>query len=383
MVDSSDSPIQKRIAVLVSNDLNHDQRVLKTCATLEGLSWSPFLIGRTMPLSGALAIPFAGNRLSVPFSKGFLFYASWQIRLLMELLRTSCEAIWANDLDTLLPAYLASKWHGVPLVYDSHEFFTEAAGLTGRPLQRGVWLRLERWLYPRIASVITVNDSIAEAYVSRYPNARSVKPRVVRNMPLKRPIPSDHVDWRNKLGIPADAVFIVLQGAYLDKDRGVIQAVEALRSQLHWYMVVVGAGAEFDWARSQVESLEGRLICLPKMPFEELCTLTAAADLGFSLDRGIHGNYWFSLPNKLFDYIHAGIPVVASPMPEVQKIVHKWQVGAVIKDHGPGSIAEAVEEVLSVPRVDWTSRCAKASEQLNWQAEGDAIKEAMLASSIG
>ena len=188
----------------------------------------------------------------------------------MELLRTSCEAIWANDLDTLLPAYLASKWHGVPLVYDSHEFFTEAAGLTGRPFQRGVWLRLERWLYPRIASVITVNDSIAEAYVSRYPNARSVKPRVVRNMPLKRPIPSDHVDWRNKLGIPADAVFIVLQGAYLDKDRGVIQAVEALRSQLHWYMVVVGAGAEFDWARSQVESLEGRLICLPKMPFEEL-----------------------------------------------------------------------------------------------------------------
>ena len=67
MVDSSDSPIQKRIAVLVSNDLNHDQRVLKTCATLEGLSWSPFLIGRTMPLSGALAIPFAGKRLSVLF----------------------------------------------------------------------------------------------------------------------------------------------------------------------------------------------------------------------------------------------------------------------------------------------------------------------------
>ena len=377
MADSINSATGKRIVVLVSNDLNHDQRVLKTCATLEDLSWSPYLIGRMMPSSNELAIPFEGRRLSLPFHGGVFFYATWQILLLKQLLRTRCGAIWANDLDTLLPAYLAAKWHGVPLVYDSHEFFTEAAGLTGRPFQRGIWLVLERWLFPRIAAVITVNDSIAEAYEKRYPNARSGKPFVLRNMPVKRIHDQNQVDWRIKLQIPEDAMFAILQGAYLDKDRGVIQAVEALRLQPHWHLVVVGAGKEFEWAQQQQLGLNGRLICLPKMPFNELCTLTAAADLGFSLDRGVHGNYWFSLPNKLFDYIHAGIPIVASPMPEVRKIVEEWNVGVVIQNHEPEAIAEAVVEVMKGPREKWIAQCAKASKKLNWQAESDVIAEAM------
>ena len=157
----------RRIAVLVSNDLNHDQRVLKTCGTLSGLGWLPYLIGREMPGSTDLNVPFPGIRLSLWFSSGFLFYASWQYRVLLQLMRSQCEAVWANDLDTLLPAFLVSKVRGIPLVYDSHEFFTEAAGLTGRPVQRGVWLALERWIFPKLKSVITVNDSIAEAYATR------------------------------------------------------------------------------------------------------------------------------------------------------------------------------------------------------------------------
>jgi len=379
MVEATNSPVQKKIAVLVSNDLNHDQRVLKTCTTLQDLSWIPFLIGRTMPGSEALAIPHGGKRLSVLFARGFLFYATWQCALLVELLRTRCDAIWANDLDTLLPAFLASKWHGIPLIYDSHEFFTEAAGLTGRPFQRGVWLRLEHWVYPRLKSVITVNDSIANAYEKRYPTALSVRPRVVRNMPLKREFQTEKVKWREELGIPKDAVFAVLQGAYLDKDRGVKEAVEALRANRAWHLVVVGAGAEFEWAMRQVSSCDGRLICLPKMPFVKLCTLTAAADFGFSLDRGVHGNYWFSLPNKLFDYIHARIPVVASPMPEVKKVVEDWQIGVVIDDHSPTAIGMAVDAVLQTPSVEWERRCSEASESLNWQAEAAIIAEAMKA----
>jgi hypothetical protein len=76
MVEATHSPVQKRIAVLVSNDLNHDQRVLKTCATLQELSWIPFLIGRNMPGSAALSVPYGGKRLSVLFARGFLFYAT-------------------------------------------------------------------------------------------------------------------------------------------------------------------------------------------------------------------------------------------------------------------------------------------------------------------
>ena len=113
----------KRIAVLVSNDLNHDQRVLKTCATLEAEGWKPVLIGREMPESKPLQVPFEALRMRLPFKRGTGFYATLQLGLFRALLRTDVDAIWANDLDTLLPAFLMARIKGLPFVYDSHEYF--------------------------------------------------------------------------------------------------------------------------------------------------------------------------------------------------------------------------------------------------------------------
>ena len=373
----------KRIAVLVSNDLNHDQRVLKTCQTLREAGWSAQLLGRDMPGSKPLDIPFEGRRLRLPFHRGAGFYAALQWGMLRALLRMDVQAIWANDLDTLLPAFLAARWKRIPIVYDSHEYFTEAAGLTGRPFQRGVWLMLERFLFPRIPAVITVNTGIADAYAERYPHAIGGRPRVVRNMPRKRPVQATvAVDWRVQLGIQAHAPFLILQGAYLDRDRGVVQAVEALRAQPDWHLVVVGAGEEWEWAATQVPSCGGRLHVLPKMPFDELVGLTASADVGLSLDQGVHGNYLMSLPNKLFDYIHANIPVVASPMPEVVKVVNDWGIGCVVEDSSPAGIGNAVEQVLAHPKSQWEGACKKAAEELHWGAEEPHILSA-LESAVG
>jgi glycosyltransferase involved in cell wall biosynthesis len=368
----------KRIAVLVSNDLNHDQRVLKTCATLEAEGWTPLLIGREMPGSKPLKVPFEARRMQLPFHRGLGFYASLQLGLLRALLRTDAEVIWANDLDTLLPAYLVARIKGLPLVYDSHEYFTEAAGLTGRPLQRGVWLMVERTIFPRLKAVITVNKGIADAYLSRYPRARGGRPLVVRNMPrMREKAVESSVNWRERLGIPAEVPFLILQGAYLDKDRGVVQAVQALREHTASYLVVVGAGEEWEWAQAQVNQFNGRLVVLPKMPFDELCSLTASADVGLSLDQGVHGNYLMSLPNKLFDYIHAGIPVVASPMPEVVRVVDEWNIGRVVRDSSPKGIAEGLEAVLAQPASHWHAVCAEAAAALHWGTEEPQITKAL------
>jgi len=116
---------------------------------------------------------------------------------------------------------------------------------------------------------------------------------------------------------------------------------------------------------------------LPKMPFDELCSLTASADVGLSLDQGMHGNYLMSLPNKLFDYIHAGIPVVASPMPEVVRVVEEWNVGRVVRDSSPTGIAEAVEAVLSQPASRWHAVCAEAAAVLHWGIEERQIIKAL------
>ena len=368
----------KRIAVLVSNDLNHDQRVLKTCATLEAEGWEPVLIGREMPESKPLQVPFEARRMRLPFKRGAGFYAALQLGLFRALLRTDVDAIWANDLDTLLPAFLMARIKGLPLVYDSHEYFTEAAGLTGRPFQRGVWLMVERAIFPRLKAVITVNEGIADAYFNRYPRALGGRPLVVRNMPrMREKAAPSSVNWRERLGIPAEAPFLIVQGAYLDQDRGVVQAVKALQEHTAAYLVVVGAGEEWEWAQSQVESFNGRLVVLPKMAFDELCSLTASADVGLSLDQGVHGNYLMSLPNKLFDYIHAGIPVVASPMPEVVRVVEAWNIGRVVRDSSPAGIIEAVDAVIARPSSEWRAVCAEAAAALHWGTEERRIVKAL------
>lgn len=331
-----------------------------------------------MPDSKPLNIAFSAQRMRLLFHTGVRFYASLQVGLARVLRPLEVDAIWANDLDTLLPAYVMARLKGVPLVYDSHEFFTEAAGLTGRPFQRNVWLALERLLFPRIPSVITVNDAIANAYAERYPRAAAGRPLVVRNMPrFRNNKAAQGAGWRKQLGIPASAPFLILQGAFLDVDRGVKQAVEALAVHEDWYLVVVGAGVEWDWAQSQVGRFNGRLIMRPKMPFEELRGLTAAADMGLSLDQGVHGNYYLSLPNKLFDYIHAGIPVVASSMPEVARVVNEWRIGQVLDDASPGGLGEAVARVLEVPKSEWKTRCEEAALALHWGVEEPNILGAL------
>ena len=113
------------------------------------------------------------------------------------------------------------------------------------------------------------------------------------------------------------------------------------------------------------------------MPFETLRSLTAAADVGLSLDRGIHGNYWMSLPNKLFDYIHAGIPVVASPMPEVARIVQNHAIGVIAEELDAEGIATAMKELQKQDFDDWRVRCLAASKTLNWEAEENQIRRAL------
>ena len=369
----------RRAVVLVSNDLSFDQRVRKTVATLEGEGWTVNVWGRKLPDSVEVGWTNRAQRVTLPFHRGAAFYAALQVAFFLRLLfGRRPDLIWANDLDTLLPAHAVGVLRRVPVVYDSHEFFTEAEGLTGRPFQRGVWLALERWLMPRQRAVITVNEGIADAYAERYPRARFGRPLVVRNMPVKReaPVAPDRNRWAAH-AVPIDQPIALLQGAFMDRDRGAKLAVEALAYGEGWRLVLVGAGPEFDWACTQQGRWAGRLHCLPRMPFEALAGLTASADVGLSLDLGHHGNFYLSLPNKLFDYIHARIPVIATPMPEVQRVVSFYGLGQILPEATPSALAQALATLLKTPTSDWRQQCEQAAEQLHWGTDAMNIRTAV------
>lgn len=357
-----------KVIVSVINDLATDQRVARVCFMLTEMGFAVMQVGRVLPNSPPLPDrPWQQKRMRLLFRRGPLFYAEFNLRLLIFLLFHKARLLVANDLDTLLPNFLIHKLRRIPLVYDSHEFFTETPEVIHRPLVRGVWLTLEKLILPRLPWMITVNESLAEIFSRKY--GLEVLP--IRNVPSLRPLPSPANLAAE--GIPEGKDVLILQGSGINIHRGAEEVVEAMRYLDDAVLVVIGSGDVIEHLKEQArqEGIAGKVFFFPRMPAEKLATFTAAATVGLSVDKDICPNYHFSLPNKLFDYIHAGTPVLASNLPEVRKVVEGWQVGRILPGHDPQVIAATLREMLSDKEAltRYRQNCLKAREELCWEKE--------------
>lgn len=364
--------MNKRITVLVSNDLVHDQRVRKVCESLGQMDFDIYLIGRKLSTNPELNRDYPTKRMALIFKKGVLFYAELQIRLLFFLLFVRTDIILANDLDTLMPAFIASRLRGKNLVYDSHEYFTEAAGLSDNSFAKNVWLAVEKWIFPKLDHVITVNESIASIYREKY----GVDVKVVRNIPQSKDLPIARS--RKELGLPDNKFIVLLQGAYIDPDRGAMDVAKAMKHLDGVLFLLIGSGEEWHEVKdySEREGLEDKIILLPKQPFETLQQFTLNADLGLSVDKDIHLNYKLSLPNKLFDYIHAHLPVLVSSLPELRRVLEEFEIGTVLEDHRPETIARAIRENLTHPRREiWKQKLKEAALHYTWENEEKVLEK--------
>ncbi|MBU2554304.1 MAG: glycosyltransferase [Bacteroidetes bacterium] len=364
--------MRKKVVVSVINDLVSDQRVKKICATLDRMGFHITLIGRQLRKSPEMDTrPYRVIRMRLLFEKGFLFYAEYNLRLFWKLMFLNADLLVSNDLDTLLPNYLIAKLKRKPLVYDSHEYFTEVPELVNRPTVQKIWKRIERTIFPKLKDVITVNDSIAGLFEQDY----GLRPVVVRNVPYL--MKETEKKTRKELGLPEDKHLIILQGAGINIQRGAEEMVEAMQYIDHSILLIAGQGDVIPLLKKMVSerSLENKVIFRPRMPYQELMQLTKNADLGLTLDKDTNLNYRYSLPNKIFDYIQAGIPVIASPLPEIAHIINTYQVGCTITDHNPVNMAKTINEVLADQQLidKWKNNCSFASLNLNWEIEEKVI----------
>lgn len=361
----------KRVIVSVINDLSTDQRVKKVCDSLLDMGYEVLLVGRILPQSLPLTRPYPTKRMKLWFIKGPFFYAEFNLRLFFLLLFSKANVLHANDLDTLLPNFLVSKLKGIPVVFDSHEYFTEVPELQDRPFVKFVWKSLEKWIFPKLSKVFTVNDSIAHLFENQYGN----KPLVIRNIPNKQVLLAKMEP--QAVGIPEGMKLLVLQGAGLNIDRGTEEAVLAISMLDDVGLMVIGSGDALPLVKKMVKdrNLESRVFFFPKMEYSRMLQFTQMADIGLSLDKDSNINYRYSLPNKVFDYIHAGIPILASDLVEVKRVVDTWGVGEILTELVPEKLAERIRLMLADQDklAQYKANTQKAAEILTWEKESSEV----------
>ncbi len=300
----------KKVIVNVINDLATDQRVHKVCETLLDMGFEVELLGSRT--SKSIAMPkrrYKTKRLRLNFTKGFLFFAQYNLYSFFYLLFHRSDLIVSNDLDTLLASWLAAKIKRNHIVYDTHEYYCGTPELMNRPGVQNFWRRIEQFIFPRLKEVITVNQSIADLYEKEYHKQLYI----VRNIP-KRNLDFTCAKTRKDLQLPEDKTILIFQGAGINVDRGVeelVQAMQFVNDDI--VLLIVGSGTVIHLIKKLAKEIqiEEKVIFVPRVPLQELRNYTQLSDFGLTVDKDTNINYRFSLPNKLFDYIRSGLPVIA------------------------------------------------------------------------
>ncbi|GHV10634.1 hypothetical protein FACS1894162_5220 [Bacteroidia bacterium] len=359
-----------KITVSVTNDLVTDQRVHKVCTTLMQSGHEVTLVGRKLKNSFSLSRlgdregrPYGTVRMRLLFRKSFLFYAEYNFRLFLYLLQCNTDIYWSNDTDTLPANYLASKIRRKKLVFDAHEMFPEVPEVTNRKFVKGVWTKIEDRLFPHLQNSLTVCQSIADVYNQKY----GINMQVVRNIPFAetQPVTQSPI-------VAKDRKVLLYQGA-VNVGRGIEWIIDAMPYLPEFVFYVVGDGDILGELKVKVNQLQlgEQVIFTGRVPFELLPAYTAAADIGINLleNRGL--NYYYSLPNRIFDYIRAHVPVLSVDFPEIRRIVSYYNTGTLVDHFEPEFLAQTIRQMAEQEKNE--PFFERANAELTWEKEAENL----------
>jgi glycosyltransferase involved in cell wall biosynthesis len=416
--------VGRRVAMLVANDVRHDSRVRREAASLAAAGYEVTVYGvlteatRSVPvqeidgfrlvrlpmltastvgfLSAAAGRPWRSPRSvflaavaaafirTRPFMGGTLhFAANWRWRWRRWGARVAEVAspadVWhAHDLTALPAALTCARRLGGRVVYDSHEIFSEAGATARKPLlARRALARHEARLVRECDALITVNHSVAGIL------AGMLSPRrisVIYNCAEALPTPQRDPRLRDRLGLREEVPLLIYHGSIVSH-RGVIEAASALLEEplRDAHLAVMGYGPLRPSLMAFAASvgLGNRVHFLPPVLPHEVVAWVSGADVAVMPIQPTTLNHYLASPNKLFEALAAGVPVVGPAFPEFEEIVSRNRfgpLGVLCDPRNIKALGAAISSLLAAPpaeRVAQRARCWEAARS-QWTWEGEA-----------
>lgn len=370
-----------RIALVCVSPLQHDSRVLRHAALLAGAGHDVRIFAQAplpaSPPAPVTVIPGPGSDTRVrfgmvmrqapasllPASADALYWLSpSRLKARRDLLRFRPDLVIANDWRALPIALAAKRAHGARLIYDSHEFASEefADSKRWRLLARQHVVRVEGLYIRRADAVITVSNGIADALAQRYGLAR---PTVISNTPA----------WQATEFRPtASPITVLYHGAVVPR-RGLETLIESVALWPAEFRLVIRGPAQGGFEqhlRDLAKPFGGRIVLEPPVPPDQLVASAAQADIGIFLLSNSTTHARFAMPNKIFEYMQAGLMVISSDLPEIRKAIETAGCGMLLDHETPQAIAACLAG-LSASRIDVCKHMAlKRAADVNFEAEG-------------
>lgn len=380
--------MQTKVVKVIPNDFKNQSRDLRELSVLSKMGCKVSVVLKESDdvydygydVTRVTTKPFGNITLLKPLNRAFSI-----IKWAQTIRNKKADIISCHDIICLFIGWLSTVFmkDKPKLVYDSHEFEL-GRNTTRNRAQHLFYKSLEGFLIKRSSLVIMVSESIADQVAKIY--SLKNKPVVVRNIPLYWNLDEIKInDNRQQLklehNIPEDAYILIYQGL-IAPNRGVERLLKLMSFDDNYYLLLLGDGSEsyINAMKHKAQDLnvDKRVIFHAAVPYSELKNYTGVADVAICVGENSCLSHYYSLPNKLFEYIQALVPVVTNNYPEFTKIINTYNIGELCEDSDSSTIHNAIKKILSSPDSysHYKANLLIAKDNLIWEKESKVLENA-------
>lgn len=375
MTDNHNIQKQKTAIITFLGNAYHDSRVVNLIDSLSQINIDTTTISfdwKTKDFNTQL------GRTSVykldKSKSSLVYYSNFIFILIRELFKKKTDIYFAEDIYTLPFVYFFAKLNKAKVFYNSREIYAHLAGLRNKSFVQKIIAKIESGFIRKVDTVLVTGEMDADFLKESYGINNLF---VLRNLP-KYKTDFSIVDLRGKFNIPENNKIILYQGVILE-GRGILKVIDLITEIDNVHFVIVGEGEFRQKFENYVNILDynDRIHFIGAVNHSELLNYTAGADLGLALIENISISYYYALPNKLFEYIMAGVPVLASNLPQMKKVIDEHKVGKYVNMDDDNEIKDTLKNLLGdlTQLKEFKSNCRRAAKILNWENEFETFKK--------